>query len=325
MHVEFSRVDWPYASVFRIAYRTRTHSETVVVELKDGQLTGRGEALGVGYHGESADSILAQLESVKNDLRNGMSRADLQARLPPGGARNAIDCALWDLEAKRTGRRAWEIAGISTVRPLITAYTLSLDTPEAMGRAAAAVRRYSLLKLKLAGTEDLERVAAVRTARPDAGIIVDANQAWSAQQLEEFVTALVRFDVELIEQPLPVGQDDALIGFKSPIPLCADESCQTVDSLPALIGKYEYINIKLDKTGGLTEALQLARRAQAENFELMVGCMGGTSISMAPGFIVGQLCSVIDLDAPLLLKSDVPGAIHYDGNRMSAPEAALWG
>lgn len=325
MRVVFRRVDFPFASTFRIAYEVRTHAETVRVELTDGKLIGRGEALGVSYHGETADSLLAQLKAVKKDLANGISRTELQALLPPGGARSAIDCALWDLEAKRTGRRVWELAGIKSVNPLITAYTLSMDTPEAMGRAAGAARQYSLLKLKLAGDGDLERVAAVRKARSDADLIVDANQGWNERQLYEFTPRLAQLGVRLIEQPLPAGRDAILAGFKSPVSLCADESCQTAASVSSLIGKYQYVNIKLDKTGGLTEALLLARAARAETLKLMVGCMAGSSLSMAPAFIVGQLCSVVDLDGPLLSASDVPNAIRYEGSRMFAPEESLWG
>jgi len=326
MRVEFHRVDWPFTSIFRIAYRVRTRVEAVRVELKDENLIGRGEASGVSYHGETVDSLLAQLAVVKMDLVNGISRTELQALLPAGGARNAIDCALWDLEAKRAGRRAWELAGIKSVSSLSTDFTLSLDTPEGMGRAAAAAREYSRLKLKLGGNDDVERVAAVRKARSDAEIIVDANQAWNERQLYEFTPQLVELGVKLVEQPLPVGKDDVLAGFESPIPLCADESCQTTESLPSVIGKYQYVNIKLDKTGGLTEALRLARAGQAAKLQLMVGCMAGaSSLSMAPAFIIGQLCSVIDLDGPLLSASDVPNAIRYEGSRMFAPEASLWG
>jgi L-Ala-D/L-Glu epimerase len=325
MLVEFRRVNWPFTSTFRIAYRTQTVAETVWVELTDGKLTGRGEALGVSYHGESIASLMRQLEDVRKDLDKGLSRAQLQELLPAGGARNAIDCALWDLEAKRGGQRAWELAGLPSVRPLITAYTLSMNSPEAMHAAAAAVSQYSLLKLKLGGTGDLDRVTAVRQARPDVDIIVDANQSWDEELLHELTPRLARLGVKLIEQPLPEGKDQALQGFRSPVPLCADESCQTVDSLPALVGKYEYLNIKLDKTGGLTEGLRLARAAQALNFKLMVGCMAGSSISMAPAFIVGQLCSVVDLDGPLLSSSDVPNAIRYEGSRMLAPTPELWG
>lgn len=325
MQMKFKRVDWEFASIFRIAYRAQTHAETVVVELEQDDLIGRGEALGVSYHGETIDTLLDQLTSIASELKDGITREDLQHVLPPGGARNAIDCALWDLQAKRAGRRAWELAGISSVQPLVTAYTLSLDAPEVMARGAADAARHSLLKLKLGGDGDLERVALVRKARPDARIIVDANQAWSEQQLHEVAPQLVDFGVELIEQPLPAADDMVLHGFDSPVPLCADESCQTGRSLSDLIGKYQYVNIKLDKTGGLTEALQLAHAAKNQGLKLMVGCMMGSSLSMAPAFVVGQLCEVADLDGPLLLKSDVPHAIHYEGNRMFAPEVALWG
>jgi L-Ala-D/L-Glu epimerase / N-acetyl-D-glutamate racemase len=325
MEVEIRRVDWPFKSEFRIAYETRAHAETVQVELRDGGHVGRGEALGVSYHGETADSIREQLMAVEKELRDGISRDRLQAILPPGGARNAIDCALWDLEAKRLGRRAWVLAGIGSVNPLMTAYTLSVDTPEAMARSAAEVPQYSILKLKLNGECDRERVQAVRKARPDVRIIVDANQSWSERQLREVTPELAALDVELIEQPLPAGKDAVLLEFKSPVPLCADESCQTTESLPSLQGKYEYINIKLDKTGGLTEALRLARTAQGQRLKLMVGCMAGSSLSMAPAFIVGQLCSVIDLDGPLLASSDVSYGVRYEGNRMLVPEVALWG
>ena len=325
MQVEFRRVDWPFTSTFRIAYRAKTTAETVWVELKEGTLTGRGEGMCVFYHGETIDSLLTQLKAVENDLVKGVSRAQLQELLPPGGARNAVDCALWDLEAKRAGRRSWTLAGIDSVRPLLTAYTLSIDSPEAMGKAAAAVPSYSLLKLKLSGQDDIERVSAVRKARPDAEIIVDANQSWSERHLHELIPPLAQLGVRLIEQPLPAGKDDALSGFSGPIPICADESCQTTQSLPSLMGKYQYVNIKLDKTGGLTEALRLARAAQAANFKLMVGCMAGSSLGMAPAFVIGQLCSVIDLDGPLLAASDVPNPIQYEGNRMHVPQVALWG
>ena len=325
MQVEFRQVDWPFASTFRIAYRAQTTAETVWVELQEGTLTGRGEGMCVFYHGETIDSLLAQLTAVRDDLVKGISRAQLQELLPPGGARNAVDCALWDLEAKRAGRRAWTLAGIDSVRPLLTAYTLSIDLPEAMGKAAAAVPKYSLLKLKLSGQDDIERVSAVRKARPDVQIIVDANQSWSERHLHEFIPLLTQLGVILIEQPLPAGQDDALAGFTSHIPICADESCQTTESLPSLIGKYQYVNIKLDKTGGLTEALRLAHAAQAAGFKLMVGCMAGSSLGMAPAFVIGQLCCVIDLDGPLLAASDVPHPIRYEGSQMQVPPVGLWG
>jgi L-alanine-DL-glutamate epimerase-like enolase superfamily enzyme len=325
MQLNFTRVDWAYASTFRIAGRERTTAETVCVQLTDGAHTGRGEAMGVFYHGETVESLCSQLESVKELVARGISREQLRDHLPPGGARNAVDCALWDLEAKRTGLRVWELAGIEAVRPLVSCYTLSVDSPKAMQTAAVEARRFPILKLKLSGEGDVERVLAVRKARPDAELIVDANQSWTERQLHEFVPALSRLDVKLIEQPLRAGEDDALLGFKSAIPLCADESCQVVESLPSLSGKYEYINIKLDKTGGLSEAIRVAQAGQAAGFRLMVGCMGGSSLGMAPAFTIGQLCSVVDLDGPLLLANDVPNAIRYDASHMHHPEKDLWG
>ena len=325
MEAEFHRRDWPYRSAFSIAYKTQTHACTVVVQLKEGSVIGRGEALGVSYHGETADSVLEQLNTVRSQLSDGLTRRELQELLPPGGARNAVDCALWDLEAKRLGSRVWELAGIPSVGVLKTDYTLGVDMPDSMGRAAAAVPQYSVLKVKLNGEGDLERVEAVRAARPNAEIIVDANQAWSEQQLVAFTPRLAELGVRLIEQPLPMGQDAALVGFDSPVPLCADESCQTTQSLAAIVGKYQYINIKLDKTGGLTEALRVVRAARGQGLKLMVGCMGGTSLSMAPAFVIGQFCDFIDLDGPLLIRGDVPFPIQYDGERMSAPPPGLWG
>jgi len=325
MQVKFHRVDLPFANPFRIAYQTSTVANTLRVELTDAPFVGRGEALGVGYHHETIDSILAQLLSIRTELSAGISRHELTHLLPPGGARNAIDCALWDLEAKRTGKRAWELAGLQSVRGLFTDHTIGLDTPEKMAEAAAALRRYSRLKLKLSGDGDLERVRAVRTARPEAELIVDANQAWTEDQLRDLAPQLADVGVRLVEQPLPVGKDGALSSYRSPVPLCADESCQTADSLADLVGKYKYVNIKLDKTGGLTEALRLVHEAKQRDMKLMVGCMAGSSLSMAPAFIVGQFCEFVDLDGPLLSAYDIDHPIRYDGGRMHPPERALWG
>jgi L-alanine-DL-glutamate epimerase-like enolase superfamily enzyme len=327
MRLEFAQVDWPFKHAFRRAGAVSTSASTIQVRLSDDAAEGRGEALGVRYHGETPASLLAQLESVRAAFRGKarVSRTELQSWLPDGGARNALDCALWDLEAKAAGRRAWQLAGMETARPLTTSVTLSVDGPAAMAAAARELGGHNLLKLKLAGDGDLERVQAVRRARPDADIIVDANQAWSERQLGEFADAFHALGVALIEQPLPVGGDDALAGYDGPIPLCADESCQNAESLPALIGKYSYANIKLDKTGGLTAALRLAAAARDLKLELMVGCMGGSSLAMAPAFVVGQLCSFADLDGPLLAARDMAHPIRYEGSMMFAPDAALWG
>jgi L-alanine-DL-glutamate epimerase-like enolase superfamily enzyme len=325
MQFRFRRVDWEYASPYRIAYRTETHAETVHVEIEEAGLVGRGEALGVFYHDETADSLLQQLADVARDIRSGISRVELDRLLPAGGARNALDCALWDLEAKRAGRRAWELAGLSDVRPVLTDYTLGLNEPQETARAAAAAQHHPLLKLKLDGEDDLRRVALVREARPDAQLIVDANESWREAQLRELAPRLAELGVMLIEQPLPAGEDDLLASYDCNVPLCADESCQSIESLSALEGKYQYVNIKLDKTGGLTEALRLARAARDRGFRLSVGCMGGSSLSMAPAFVLGQLCELADLDGPLLLKGDMEHPIRYEASRMLAPSVQLWG
>ncbi|HEV2271652.1 MAG TPA: N-acetyl-D-Glu racemase DgcA [Steroidobacteraceae bacterium] len=325
MQVEFHRVDWPYTIPFRIAYRASTVAETVQVQLTDGPHVGRGEALGVSYRGETIDSILADLVKIKDALCAGVPREELASLLPAGGARNAVDCALWDLEAKRMGMRAWELAGFPSLKRIATDYTIGLDTPKATAEIAASSWKYPILKLKLDGKEDLERVLAVRSARPDAEIIVDANQAWTDRQLRDWPPRFAQLGVKLIEQPLPAGGDHALLGCEHPIPLCADESCQTTESLAELAGKYEYINIKLDKTGGLTEALRLAREAQRQGYKLMVGCMAGSSLSMAPALIVAQLCDFADLDGPLLAVRDISPAIEYNGHWMNPPERGVWG
>ena len=326
MRLEIEQVDWEFASTFRISSRSLTHAETVQVRLIDGDHVGRGEAQGVYYLNETAATIIDQIEQCRDVIEAGVSRQTLRdCVLPPGGARNAIDCALWDLESKRTGRRAWENAGLGAVTPLRTAYTLSVASPAEMAEAASEARSYSLLKLKLAGAGDVERVSAVRQMRPDASIIVDANQAWSEQQLYDFLPEMDRLGVELIEQPLPLGEDDCLLSIVSPVPLCADESCQTRASVAGVLGKYEFVNIKLDKTGGLTEALDLANAACTEGLRLMVGCMSGSSLAMAPSFIVGQLCEYVDLDGPLLARSDIEHAIDYKDDLMGVPSRALWG
>jgi len=325
LDVSIRRIDWELAGIFRIAYKSSTKIPTAVVELNDGEHRGRGEGIGVSYHGENIDSILKQLESIRDELRLGSDRSTLQGLLPPAGARNAADCALWDLEAKRRGCRAWALAGISKVDTLTTAYTLSLDEPQVMARAAAAAGRFSVLKLKLGGDGDVERVAAVRAQRPDTALIVDANQAWTEKHLRDYTPKLAALGVSLIEQPLPVGKDELLEHYQSPVPLCADESCQTADSLKEIASRYQYANIKLDKTGGLTEALKLARVASETGLKLMIGCMCGSSLSMAPAFIIGQLSTVVDLDGPLLAKSDWPDGIQYTGSEMGIPPSSLWG
>jgi len=256
---------------------------------------------------------------------SGLDRHELQRAMPPGAARNALDCAFWDLDGKRDDRRVAEMAGLGPMRPLVTAYTLSLDTPERMGEAAAANRDRPLLKLKLTGDGDIERVRAVRRNAPQSRLIVDANEGWNERHLTEVMPALAEFGVELIEQPLPAGADDALARVKRPIPVCADEACHTRDDLDRLDGKYDAVNIKLDKTGGLTEALALADAAASRGFKIMVGCMIGSSLAMAPALLVAQCAAVVDLDGPLLLASDRSPGLRYDGSTVYPPDPALWG
>jgi L-Ala-D/L-Glu epimerase len=316
---------WPLAQPFAISRGSRTTAEVVVAEIFDGDARGRGECVPYPRYGESVDSVVAALEAMKGAVFSGLDRNELQRAMPPGAARNALDAAFWDLDAKRDNRRAAAIAGLGPLRPVVTAYTLSLDTPERMGEAAAVQRARPLLKLKLTGDGDIERVRAVRRAAPASRLIVDANEGWSERHLTEIMPALAEFGVELIEQPLPAGNDEALARVPHPIPVCADEACHTAADLDRLLGKYDAVNIKLDKTGGLTEALTLAAAARARGFKIMVGCMIGTSLAMAPAMLIAQDAEIVDLDAPLLLAADrVPG-LRYDGSTVYPPEPALWG
>jgi L-alanine-DL-glutamate epimerase-like enolase superfamily enzyme len=320
-----SRRVWPLARPFAISRGSKTTAEVVIAELSDGEFRGRGECVPYPRYGESVDSVVRALEAMRGAVFSGLDRHELQREMPPGAARNALDAAFWDLDAKRDDRRAAEIAGIAPMRPLVTAYTLSLDTPERMAEAAAAQRERPLLKLKLSGDGDIERVRAVRRAAPAARLIVDANEGWNERHLATVMPALAEFGVALIEQPLPAGADDALAGLPHPIPICADESCHTRADLDGLAGKYDAVNVKLDKAGGLTEALALAEAAAARGFQIMVGCMIGSSLAMAPAMLVAQRAQFVDLDAPLLLAADrVPG-LYYDGSTVYPPEPRLWG
>jgi L-alanine-DL-glutamate epimerase-like enolase superfamily enzyme len=319
---------WPLNAPFATSRERITHIETVTVTLDDGRHRGRGEALGVDYLGETPAELAEQVREVAADIEGnpdpGLDRITLQERLPPGGARNALDCALWDLECRRSGRRAWERAGI-VARPVTTAYTLSLDDPAAMAREAQAHGAYRLLKLKLDRNDAAERLSAVRAARPDARLVVDANGGWDLAQLSSIADTLVSCGVELLEQPLPRGVDQALAGLDFPVPMGADESCQGLAELEAVANRYDVVNIKLDKCGGLTEALAMIERARALNLDLMVGNMLGSSLAMAPAFLVAQACRWVDLDGPLWQRKDRDHPIRYDGDRMHPPDPALWG
>jgi L-alanine-DL-glutamate epimerase-like enolase superfamily enzyme len=268
---------------------------------------------------------MAALEAMAGKVADGLDRETLRRLMEPGAARNALDCALWDLEAKRAGRPAWELAGLTTAPgPLVTCYTLSVDEPAAMAQAARATP-HPLLKMKLTGSGDLERVRAVREAAPAARLVVDANEAWTLDQLRRFAPAFAELGVEMIEQPLPAGQDEALRGYRSPVPLGADESCHGLASLEGLKGLYSVVNIKLDKTGGLTEALLMKQAAQAAGFELMIGCMVASSLAMAPAVLLAQGARFTDLDGPLLLTEDRQPALRYDGALVHPPTPDLWG
>jgi L-alanine-DL-glutamate epimerase-like enolase superfamily enzyme len=309
------------AQVFTISRGSRTEARVLTVTVSDGGVSGRGECVPYARYGETLDSVTAQVASLPPDV----TRAALQTLLPAGAARNAVDCALWDLEAKRSGLRVWDLAGLAAPGPEITAYTLSLDTPEAMRAQAERNAHRPLLKIKLGTPDDMPRLEAVRAGAPDSRIIVDANEGWSAEVYADLAAHLVRLGVALVEQPLPAGQDDALVGMRRPVPVCADESCHDRDSLDDLKGKYDVVNIKLDKTGGLTEALALRDAAQAAGFEVMVGCMVGSSLAMAPAVLVAQGAMITDLDGPLLLAEDRENGLRFDERGVHPPDAALWG
>ncbi len=298
----------------------------IVVRLTDGSYTGRGEAAGVYYLDDDTDKMLRMVEDVRVEIEGGASRTDLQRLLPPGGARNAIDCALWELDAARQGEPAWRLAGFDALRPLVTTMTAGAGTPESMVEVACGFVGARAIKLKLTGDAplDVARVQAVREALPEAWLGVDANQGYTLRKLETVLPAFVGADVRLVEQPLPRGQEAALDGFASPIPLAADESLQSIDDLPGLVGRVQVANIKLDKCGGLTEGLAQARRARELGLGVMVGNMAGSSWAMAPACIVGQLCEIVDLDGPLALKGDrMPAVTYRDGEIVCGDE--VWG
>ncbi|MGL4413678.1 N-acetyl-D-Glu racemase DgcA [Roseinatronobacter monicus] len=309
------------AEVFTIARGSRTHADVLTVELSREGARGRGECVPYARYGETLASVRAQIEGLPSDL----TRAALQDALPAGAARNAVDCALWDWEAKAAGKRVWELAGLGAPGPMITAFTLSLDSPEKMELAARKHAHRPLLKIKLGTPDDMPRLEAVRRGAPDTRIIIDANEGWSAEVYSDLAPHLLRLGVALVEQPLPAGADDMLAEIARPLPVCADESCHDRASLPALRGKYDMVNIKLDKTGGLTEALALRDAARAEGFKVMVGCMVGSSLAMAPAVLVAQGAEVVDLDGPLLLAEDRAVPLFFDANGVHPPMPALWG
>lgn len=316
---------WPIAGAFTISRGAKTEAAVVVATLSDGTFSGRGECVPYPRYGESVEAVAAAIEATRSDIRNGMDRDALQSAMKPGAARNALDCAFWDLEAKRAGRRVDALAGLAPPRPLMTAFTISLGEPDVMARAARQAAARKLLKIKLGAPGDPERVAAVRKAAPDAALIVDANEGWTPGDLGANLDACARANVALIEQPLPASADAALAGIKRAVPICADESAHDRASLAALVNKYDAVNIKLDKTGGLTEALAMADEARKLNLDVMAGCMVATSLAMAPAVLLAQRARYVDLDGPLLLARDRDHGLRYEGSLVHPPDAVLWG
>jgi len=324
MQIEAREEIWPLKQLFRISRGSRTEARVVVVTVTDGQHTGRGEGVPIARYNQSVASVLEQIESIKRE--KSLDRHRIQQLLPAGAARNALDCALWDLEAKISGKRAWELANVLMVPKVETSFTISLDTPEKMAAAAKANPSAPILKLKLGGDDvDLARVEAVREAAPAARLLIDANESWSPSHFEKIVPALKRLGVELIEQPFPADADEVLLTLDHPVPVCADESCHTGDDLTRLTSRYEVINVKLDKTGGPTEALHLCEQARKAGFKLLIGCMIGTSLGMAPARLLASIADYVDLDGPLLLARDREHGLSYQNSRIGIPSRELWG
>jgi L-alanine-DL-glutamate epimerase-like enolase superfamily enzyme len=321
--VEIER--WPIAGSFAISRGAKTEAVVVVAELTDGQYRGRGECVPYARYGETLEGVAAAIAGMRASITRGLDREGLQSTLPAGAARNALDCAFWDLDAKRAGRPVHALLGLAPPKPLTTAYTISLASAADMARAAARASDRALLKIKLGRGDDTERIAAVRCAAPRAELIVDANEGWSDENLAQNLAACVQAGVTLIEQPLPAGRDDTLSRMQRPLPVCADESAHGRASLQALVGKYDAVNIKLDKSGGLTEALAMAREAERLGFAMMTGCMVATSLSMAPATLLAQRARVVDLDGPLMLARDRADGLRYEGSLVHPPTPALWG
>jgi L-alanine-DL-glutamate epimerase-like enolase superfamily enzyme len=324
MKLALQTESWPFRNPFRITNYVFTDAHVLLATLRDGDTVGRGEANGVYYHDETPERMLEQIEAVRARIEAGIDRESLRELLPPGGARNAVDCALWDLEARRAGVPVWKLAGMQEPKPLRTTITVGADTPDNMAAAARSYTQARAIKLKLTGDDPAACVAAVRAARPDVWIGVDANQGFTRRSLEALLPSLVESQVRLVEQPLPRGDDNALAGLHSPIPLAADESVQRLRDIEPLAAYYDVINIKLDKCGGLTEGLLMAQEARRLGLKVMVGCMNGTSLAMAPAFVLGQLCDVVDLDAPTFLARDRRPSVEYAEGNVWCPEA-VWG
>ncbi len=316
---------WPIAGSFTIARGSRTEVQTVVVEIERAGIVGRGECTPYPRYNESVESVSQLIESIRTALENGFDRDDLQRLLPAGAARNAVDCALWDLEAKSTGKTAVDLAGLAPLEAQLTAYTISLGRPEQMAGDTRKAASRKLLKIKLGADGDGARMLAVREAAPDARLILDANEGWCEQNVEAMLAIAMRIGADVVEQPLPAAGDDILSGIKRPVAVCADESFHTRSDLPSLREKYDCVNIKLDKTGGLSEALLVQRQARELGFQIMVGCMVASSLAMAPAILLAQDAEFVDLDGPLLLANDCEHPISYPGSMIEPASRLLWG
>jgi L-Ala-D/L-Glu epimerase len=325
MQLTIKTVRWPLKTPFTISRETIHDLPCIWVKLRDGGHVGRAESVGVDYHGETPETITAELEAVRGRIEAGIDHAALQTLLPHGGARQAIDCALWDLEAKRSGVRAWQSAGLKGVAPVHTALTFGMMDEAQLRNQAAAAKNYRFLKVKTDKAYGLDPIRIVHEMAPDAKLIVDANESWTAADLERYAPHFEGLGVALLEQPISHKDDEALRGLSLPVPVAADEAFDTSADIPGLVGKYQVLNIKLDKTGGLTEALASAKLGQELGFRLMTGCMVGSSLGMAPAHIIAQMCDFVDLDGPLLQAADCDHPIAYQDGYMGIPEAALWG
>jgi L-alanine-DL-glutamate epimerase-like enolase superfamily enzyme len=316
---------WPLKEPFEIARGVQTSCEVIIVQLAEDERVGRGEAVGVDYRGETLATMRKQIEAVRADVEGGANRFDLLRLLPPGGARNALDAALWDLEAKQSNESVWTLAGLGAARPVTTCFTIGIRSLSQYEARARELARYPWLKVKVNAERPIEAIAAVRRGAPNARLVVDANQSWSVQMLREITPALAELRVDLLEQPIPYSDDQELIGYAPPIPICADEPANTVEDLARVAGRYQFVNIKLDKAGGLTAALEMAVAARALGLRLMVGCMMGGSLAMAPAMVLAQLCEVADLDGPLLQAEDWPEGLVYEDGVVQPPSPTLWG
>ncbi len=316
---------WPLAKPFAISRGTKTEAHVVIAEINDGGARGRGECVPYAHYDETVHGVAEQIKGQTGAIAFGLDGYGVSERLPAGAARNALDAALWDLQAKLTGVRVWDLADLPAPEPAVTATTIGIGSVDEMAADAAALADAPLIKVKLDAELVLDRMQAVRAGAPSARLIIDPNEGWSMQQLAEWAPQLHGLGVEMIEQPLPADDDAGLADFISPVPICADEACHTVADLPGLVGKYEMINIKLDKTGGLSEALFLARAAEQVGMKIMVGCMVATSLAMAPALLLGCFAEFLDLDGPLLLKEDRPDGLKFENGLVHPPDVALWG